>query len=214
MSKAKVLDTLLERGIVAVVRLSDGRKLRSVVEAIAAGGVNCIEITMTVPGAIGVISDLAANAPGDVLIGAGTVLDPETALAVIRAGAEFVVSPIFNPEVIEVCKTEERACIPGCFSPTEIYTAWKAGADIIKVFPARSLTPRFLRDIAGPLPGIRLMPTGGVTIENAGEWKAAGAVAIGIGTELLEKKAIAEGRFAELTDRAKRLVQNYHARPA
>ena len=209
MNHQETLDKLLKEGIVAVIRMADRGKVVRVAKAIADGGVKCLEVTMTVPGAIEVIAELTSAVTSDILVGAGTVLDEQKAAQVIRAGAKFVVSPIFNPGVLEMCKKNGTVCIPGCFSPTEIYTAWAAGADIIKVFPARNLTPKFFKDIAGPFPQIKLMPTGGVTIENAGEWRAAGAVAIGIGTELLDKKAIEEERYSELTDRAKRLVRNF-----
>jgi len=162
-----------------------------------------------VPGAIDIIRQLAPSVPGDVLIGAGTVVDRETANKVIDAGAKFVVGPILNLEIIRLCAERDTVVMPGCFSPTEIYTAWTAGADIVKVFPATSLGPKYFKDIRGPFPDIRLMPTGGVTIDNVGEWIAAGAVAVGIGSDLLDKKAIDEERYEVLTERAKRMVENF-----
>ena len=209
MKKQDVLKRLFESGVVAVIRMNDRQRVARVVDAIRSGGVDCIEITMTLPGAIEVIADLATKAGKDIIIGAGTVTDPETAGAVIDAGAQFVVSPIFDLRIIACCRERDVVSIPGCYTPTEIFVATAAGADIVKVFPARGLGPGYLKDLAGPFPNLRLMPTGGVTIENVGEWVAAGAVAVGIGGELLDKKAIAEGRFEVLTDRAKMLVRNF-----
>jgi len=209
MKKAEILDVIFTSGVVAVIRLKDKQRLARVIEAVRSGGVKCIEITMTVPGAVEVIRELVPSVPKDVLIGAGTVTTRETALKVIDAGAAFVVGPVFNPEIVELCNQRDVAVMPGCFSPTEIFSAWSAGADIIKVFPATSLGPKYFKDIHGPFPEIRLMPTGGVTIDNVGDWIKAGAVAVGIGSDLLDKKAIAEERYEVLTERARRMVQNF-----
>jgi 2-dehydro-3-deoxyphosphogluconate aldolase/(4S)-4-hydroxy-2-oxoglutarate aldolase len=209
MNRKEVLSHIMSNGVVAVIRMKDTQRLLKVIQAVGAGGVKSIEITMTVPGAIDIIRQLAPSVPGDVLIGAGTVLDRETANKVINAGAKFVVGPILNLEIIRLCAERDTVVMPGCFSPTEIYTAWTAGADIVKVFPATSLGPKYFKDIRGPFPDIRLMPTGGVTIDNVGEWIAAGAVAVGIGSDLLDKKAIDEERYEVLTERAKRMVENF-----
>jgi 2-dehydro-3-deoxyphosphogluconate aldolase/(4S)-4-hydroxy-2-oxoglutarate aldolase len=209
MNRKEVLSHIMSNGVVAVIRMKDTRRLLKVIQAVGAGGVKSIEITMTVPGAIDIIRQLAPSVPGDVLIGAGTVVDRETANKVIDAGAKFVVGPILNLEIIRLCGERNTVVMPGCFSPTEIYTAWTAGADIVKVFPATSLGPKYFKDIRGPFPDIRLMPTGGVTIDNVGEWIAAGAVAVGIGSDLLDKKAIDEERYEVLTERAKRMVENF-----
>ena len=209
MNRERVLDQILSTGVVAVIRMKDPRRLMKVVEAIRAGGVKNIEITMTVPNAVAIIQDLAKNAPSDVLVGAGTVIDASKAREVIEAGARFVVSPTTDFEVIRICKEKSVVTIPGCFTPTEILTAWKAGADIVKVFPATSLGPKYFKDLSGPFPDIRLMPTGGVTIDNVGEWVKAGAVAVGIGGDLLDKKAIEEERYEVLTERATRMVKNF-----
>ncbi len=209
MNHNETLDEILKNGVVAVIRMKEPAKLVKVIEAIREGGVKCIEITMTVPGAVGVIREVSKTAPSDVLIGAGTVTDVKTADAVIDAGAKFVVGPILKEEIILRCREKQAVVMPGCFTPTEIFSAWKAGADIIKVFPATSLGPKYFKDLAGPFPDIRLMPTGGVTIDNVGEWVKAGAVAVGIGSDLLDKKAIEEGRFEILTDRARRMVENF-----
>ena len=209
MTKNETLDALLSSGVVAVIRMKDPERLSKVVMAIREGGVKCIEITMTVPGAVDVIAALVKTAPPDVLVGAGTVTDRGTANDVVSAGARFVVSPVFRPDVVAVTKAAGSVAIPGCFTPTEILTAWEAGADIVKVFPATSLGPKYFKDIAGPFPDIRLMPTGGVTVENVGEWVKAGAVAVGIGSDLLDKKAIDEGRYEVLTEKAARMVRNF-----
>jgi 2-dehydro-3-deoxyphosphogluconate aldolase/(4S)-4-hydroxy-2-oxoglutarate aldolase len=208
-SKEQVLQQITSTGVVAVIRMKDRERLKKVIEAVHAGGVTSIEITMTVPGAIEVIRSLAASTPSGVLIGAGTVTDAATATAAIDAGARFIVGPVFHPGVVAVCKQRDTAVMPGCFSPTEIFAAWSAGADIVKVFPATSLGPKYFKDLHGPFPDIRLMPTGGVTIDNVGEWIQAGAVAVGIGSDLLDKKAIEENRFEVLTERARRMVTNF-----
>ncbi len=209
MNRSEILSHITSTGVVAVIRMKDTRRLARVIEAVRLGGVKSIEITMTVPGAVDIIRDLVKSVPNDVRIGAGTVVDRDTAIAVIDAGAQFVVGPVLDLQIVKVCAERDRVVMPGCFSPTEIHTAWRAGADIIKVFPATSLGPKYFKDIRGPFPDIRLMPTGGVTIDNVGEWIAAGAVAVGIGSDLLDKKAIEEERYEVLTERAQRMVQNF-----
>jgi len=195
-------------GIVAVIRLKDPAKLRALVDAIAAGGVRALEVTMTVPGAVGLIRDLAPTLPDGFLLGAGTVTDAATARAVIDAGASFVVSPVFRPEVIAACHERDVAAMPGCFSPTEILAAYESGADIVKVFPATALGPQFIKDVRGPLPQVKLMPTGGVTLENAGDWIRAGAVAVGLGSALVDAKAIEANRWDVITANARLVVAN------
>ncbi|HUI11340.1 MAG TPA: bifunctional 4-hydroxy-2-oxoglutarate aldolase/2-dehydro-3-deoxy-phosphogluconate aldolase [Bacteroidota bacterium] len=209
MVKTETLDAMLSSGVVAVIRMKDAERLSRVVMAIRAGGVQCIEITMTVPGAVEIIAGMVKTLPPDVIIGAGTVTDKGTAIDVISAGAKFVVSPVFRPDVVSVTRAAGVVSVPGCYTPTEILSAWEGGADIVKVFPATSLGPKYFKDIAGPFPHIRLMPTGGVTIDNVGEWVKAGAVAVGIGGDLLDKKAIEEGRYEVLTERAARMVRNF-----
>ena len=207
--RTETLSRIISSGVVAVIRMKDTQRLLKVIEAIRVGGVKSIEITMTVPGAVNIIAELVKSVPADVLIGAGTVTDVDTARAVIKAGAQFVVGPILNLDVVRHCHAENVVVMPGCFSPTEILAGWNAGADVIKVFPATSLGPKYFKDLKGPFPDIRLMPTGGVSIENVGEWVQAGAVAVGIGSDLLDKKAIEENRFEVLSERAKRLVENF-----
>ncbi len=194
-------------GVVAVIRLQDGSRLRAVVDALAAGGITALEVTMTVPRAIELIGEIAPALPAGFLIGAGTVVDPETARAAVQAGARYIVSPVFRPDVIEASHAAGAAAMPGCLSPTEILAAWDAGADVVKVFPATALGPAYFKDLRGPLPHVKLMPTGGVSLENAGDWIRAGAVAIGVGGALVDPKLVAAGDYAAITDRAKRFVE-------
>ena len=200
-----------EAGIVAVIRMKNPERLRSVVDAIAAGGVRVLEVTMTVPGAVDLIAELAPALPDGFLLGAGTVTDAATASRVIDAGARFVVGPVFRRDVIAVCHGRGAAVMPGCFTPTEILDAWESGADIVKVFPATALGPGFFKDVRGPLPQVKMMPTGGVTIDNAADWIRAGAVAVGVGTALLDAKAIADGNYDVLRSNAERIVANVRA---
>jgi 2-dehydro-3-deoxyphosphogluconate aldolase/(4S)-4-hydroxy-2-oxoglutarate aldolase len=208
MNRKETVARIIEYGVVAVIRMKDTDRLLKVIEAVREGGVKCIEITMTVPGAVEIIRQLSGKVPKDVLIGAGTVVNEETALKVIDAGAMFVVGPVINLGMVSACIGRDVPVMPGCYTPTEILTAWNAGADIIKVFPATTLGPKYFKDLRGPFPDIRLMPTGGVTIDNVGEWIVAGACAVGIGSDLLDKKAIDEGRYEVLTERAARMVMN------
>jgi len=206
-ARAAIVRAIEATGVVAVVRLDDARVGRAVAEALSAGGVKAIEVTMTVPNAIELIAELSASLPPDVIVGAGTVVDAGTARAVIGAGARFVVGPVFRPAVIAACHELDVPAMPGCFSPSEILSAWEAGADVVKVFPATALGPGFFKDIRGPLPQVRLMPTGGVTRANAGEWIRAGAVAVGAGTALVDPTAIAEGRFDVIREYAAQFIQ-------
>jgi len=208
MKKDAALELILSSKVIAVIRMSDTEKLAKVVEAVKAGGVKAIEITMTTPSALEIIAAMAKKKSPDVLIGAGTVLDPETAVQVIHAGADFVVSPVTNPAMITVCRRYDKLVAPGAFSPTEILTAWQSGADIVKVFPATSVGPKYFKDILGPLPHVRLMPTGGVSLENARDFIASGACCVAIGTALLDKKAIEAGDWDVLTRKAQALVDS------
>ena len=193
-------------GVVAVIRLQDGSKVRALVDALADGGVRALEITMTVPRAIELIAEIAPTLPQEFVLGAGTVVDPATAEAAIAAGARFVVGPVFRPAVIEACHRAGAAAMPGCFSPTEILAAWDAGADVVKVFPATALGPGYFKDLRGPMPQLKLMPTGGVTLDNAGDWIRAGAVAIGVGTALVDAKLVAASDYRAITERAEEFV--------
>jgi 2-dehydro-3-deoxyphosphogluconate aldolase/(4S)-4-hydroxy-2-oxoglutarate aldolase len=209
--RADVVAAIERLGVVAVIRLKDAGALRGTIDALAAGGVRALEVTMTVPGAVDLIAEMAPRLPDGFLVGAGTVLDAATARRVIDAGAQFVVSPVFSRDVIEECHRSDVAAMPGCFSPTEIFAAWSVGADVVKVFPATALGPAYFKDIRAPLPQLKLMPTGGVSIENAGDWIRAGAVAVGIGSALLDARAIAERRFDVITTGARQLVANVAA---
>ena len=206
MTRQEVVQQIKAGGVVAIIRMKDAAKLRRVVDAIADGGVRAIEVTMTVPGAVELIATLARSLPPEILLGAGTVTDADTARAVIDAGARYVVSPVFRREVIAACHERDVAAAPGCFTPTEILDAFDFGADVIKVFPATALGPQFIKDVRAPLPHVPLMPTGGVSLDNAGDWIRAGAVAVGVGSALLDTKAIEEGRFDVLTNNARRIV--------
>ena len=211
MSRAETTARLEREGIVAVIRLESAAVLPRVVEALAAGGVRAIEVTMTVPAAIESIRHLASSLADDILLGAGTVLEPDTARRAIDAGARFVVAPVFRPAVIETCHAADIPAIPGCYTPTEILNAWDAGADIVKVFPANGLGPSFLKDVRAPLPQVKLMPTGGVSLDNAGEWLRAGAVAVGVGSALVDARLVAAGDLTAITERAGRIVANVRA---
>jgi 2-dehydro-3-deoxyphosphogluconate aldolase/(4S)-4-hydroxy-2-oxoglutarate aldolase len=208
MRKDEVLDVILSTKAIAVIRMADAEKLAKVVEAVKKGGMKAIEITMTTPRALEVIAAMSKKKSADSLIGAGTVLDPETALQAIRAGADFIVSPITNFEMINVCRKYDRFVAPGAFTPTEIVAAWEGGADVVKVFPATSVGPKYFKDLKGPLPQIRLMPTGGVSIENAREFIENGACCVAIGTALLDKKAIEAENWEVLTQKAKALMDS------
>jgi 2-dehydro-3-deoxyphosphogluconate aldolase/(4S)-4-hydroxy-2-oxoglutarate aldolase len=211
MQRTDVVARIERERIVAVIRLDEAERLRAVVGALMAGGVRVFEVTMTVPRAIELIAQLARELRDDVLLGAGTVLDKATASDAIRAGAKFVVAPVFRPDVIDACHRRGVPAVPGCFTPTEILDAWEAGADIVKVFPSTSLGPAFIRDVRGPLPQLKLMPTGGVSIENAAEWLRAGAVAVGVGSALVDRAAVKAGDFAGITRRAEQLSANVQA---
>jgi 2-dehydro-3-deoxyphosphogluconate aldolase/(4S)-4-hydroxy-2-oxoglutarate aldolase len=209
--RADVTAQIEALGVVAVIRLKDPGKLHAVIDAMAGGGVRALEVTMTVPGAVDLIRALAPSLPAGFLLGAGTVTDAAMARAVIDAGARFVVSPVFRPQVIAACHERDVPAMPGCFSPTEILAAHECGADIVKVFPATALGPQFIRDVRAPLPQVKLMPTGGVTLDNAGEWIRAGAIAVGLGSALLDAKAIDASRFDVITANARTVVASVAA---
>ena len=166
------------------------------------GGVNAIEITMTTPGAVNLVADIASKYKDDVLIGAGSVLDAETARAVIIAGAQFVVSPILNIEMIHLAHRYDVAAVPGAFTPTEILKAWENGADIVKIFPATALGPQYFKDIHGPLPQVKLTPTGGVSLENTAAFIKAGACCVGVGSALVSKEFVYNCDWAGLKNRS------------
>lgn len=205
MSRAEIVKKIMDDRAVAVIRLNQSEHFWKVAEALYAGGISILEITLTTPDALALIEDSAARLPKDVLIGAGSVLDAETARQVIAAGARYVVSPVFKPEIIEIAHRNDVPAMPGCFTPTEILSAHQQGADVIKVFPADILGMAFFKGIKAPMPFLRLMPTGGVSLDNAGEWIRAGACAVGVGSALVDNRVIAEGNFARLTENARDL---------
>lgn len=208
MTKDEVLGRLLAGRVVAVIRMKDADGLAAAAAALARGGVRAVEVTMTVPGAVGIIRELARTKGPGALVGAGTVLDAATAAAVIEAGADFVVSPVFDRDTVSACRESGVVVAPGAFTPTEIVAAWRAGADLVKVFPATALGPQFVRDVRGPLPEVRLMPTGGVTVGNARDFLAAGAACVGLGTALVDAEAVEAGDWAAIEARARRLVES------
>ncbi len=201
--KQKTLQALKDTGVVAVIRADKAEDLVEVGRALRQGGVQFIEITMTVPGAIPVIERAAkALQNDDVYIGAGTVLDAETARLAILAGANYIVSPAFRPDMIAVCKRYSVAAMPGAMTPTEVLNAWEAGADIVKIFPAGVGGPQFFKDLKGPFPHIEIMPTGAVNRQTAPAFIKAGACAVGVGGELVGKPLIAARDFATITRNA------------
>src|SRR5215467_5885429 len=207
MSKESQLQQVLDCGIVAVVRSPDSQQLVEAARALADGGVNVVEITMTVPGALDVLRQVRQALGDRLLLGAGTILDPETARAALLAGAEYLVTPTLNLDVIRLCQRYDKLVMPGAFTPTEILTAWEAGADIVKVFPADVVGPPFFKALRGPLPQVRLMPTGGVDLTTAAAFLKAGACCLGVGGQLVEPRAVAERNF----DRIRELARQYVA---
>ena len=206
MSRTEQLQRVLDQGIVAVVRSPDSHRLVDVAKALADGGVGIMEITFTVPNALEVIRQVRHQMGDNVLLGAGTVLDPETARAAILAGAEFIVAPTLNREIIALCHRYDKLVMPGAFTPTEILSAWEAGADIVKVFPADVGGAAYFKALRGPLPQIRLMPTGGVDLSTAAEFLKAGACCLGVGSQLVDPKTVAAGDYARIRDLARQYV--------
>jgi 2-dehydro-3-deoxyphosphogluconate aldolase/(4S)-4-hydroxy-2-oxoglutarate aldolase len=206
MSKEDHLRRVLDCGIVAVVRSPDSQQLVEAARALADGGVTVVEITMTVPDALDVVRQVRQALGDRILLGAGTILDVETARAALLAGAEYLVAPTVNLDVIRLCQRYDKLVMPGAFTPTEILTAWEAGADIVKVFPADVVGPAFFKAIRGPLPQVRLMPTGGVHLTTAAAFLKAGACCLGVGGQLVEPRAVAEGNFDRIRDLARQYV--------
>ncbi len=206
MGKAEQLKAIADSGVVAVIRTNNADELINICKAMAEGGVVGVEITMTSPGAVEAIKEASKVLGSKAIIGAGSVLDAETARICILAGADFVVSPAFDPALVEMCHRYGKIVIPGAFTPTEILRAWQAGADVVKVFPATSVGPSYLKDILGPMPQVKLTPTGGINLDNLGDFIKAGAVFVGAGSSLVDKKLVAEGKWDELADRAAKFV--------
>jgi len=204
MSAQNTLEVIQQCGVVAIMRAKSSDQLLAAADAIKAGGVNVIEVTMTTPGALDVIRQAVEKYGETVLFGAGTILDPESARAAILAGAQFVVAPTLNLKTIDICKRYSVLVMPGAYTPTEILTAWEAGADIIKVFPADVGGPVYIKAIKAPLPQVRLAPVGGVDLSNTAAFIKAGADVVGVGGSLVDQKLLAARDFATLTERAKR----------
>ncbi|MEY4176761.1 MAG: aldolase [Planctomycetota bacterium] len=207
MPIADPLRRVLNTGIVAIIRAPSGELLVDVAEALLAGGIDVMEVTFTIPGAIGVLEQVSERLGDRVLLGAGTVLDTETARAAILAGAEFIVSPSTNIDVIGVCKRYSKLSMPGAFTPTEVIAAWQAGADIVKIFPSDVHGPKYLKALRGPYPQVRMMPTGGVTLDTAADFLKAGACALGVGGSLVEPRALAERDLARIEALSRKFVE-------
>jgi 2-dehydro-3-deoxyphosphogluconate aldolase/(4S)-4-hydroxy-2-oxoglutarate aldolase len=214
MAKETQLQQVLDSGVVAIVRSQDSQQLVDVVRALIEGGVSTVEITMTVPGALDVVRQVRQTLGDKVLLGAGTILDTETARLALLAGAEYLVSPTLNLDVIRMCQRYDKLVMPGAFTPTEILAAWEAGADIVKVFPADVVGPAFFKALKGPLPQIRVMPTGGVDLTTAATFLKAGACCLGVGSQLVEPDAVAQRNFSRITELARQysdIVKKFRA---
>ena len=211
MNKKQILDEIFKRKAVAVLRVKEEDKLKKVIQAIADGGVSVAEITMTVPNAIKLIEKMSKELDENIIIGIGSVLNKQTAEDAIKAGAKYVVSPILKKEIIETALKYDVPVMPGCFTPTEIYLAFEMGADIAKVFPADVVGMPFFKAILAPMPHLKLMPTGGVSLTNAGAWLKAGACAVGIGSALFDDKAIKEENYLKLTENAKIIMNSINS---
>jgi 2-dehydro-3-deoxyphosphogluconate aldolase / (4S)-4-hydroxy-2-oxoglutarate aldolase len=208
MSKAETIKRIEDIGVIPVVRAQSSDEAMRAIDAIKEGGVSVLEITMTVPGAIKVIEEVVKRYGDDALVGAGTVLDPETALACVDAGAQFIVSPALNLDTIAACNALDIPVMPGALSPTEVLTAWNAGADLVKVFPASAVGGAgYIKNLKAPLPHIKLIPTGGVSLTTAADFIKAGASALGVGTDLVDVKAIRAGNAQIVTERARQFVR-------
>ncbi len=208
MNRTDVLKRIRDTGLIPVVRADSPELAMRAVAALKAGGLDVLELTMTVPGAIEVIRALCSQSGGNALIGAGTVLDPETAQACIEAGAQFIVSPALNEETVAFCHKQGVAIFPGALTPTEVVRAWKAGADAVKVFPAGAVGgASYLKALKAPLPQIELIPTGGVSLKTAADFLKAGAMALGVGADLVDTKALREDNDALITERARQFLE-------
>jgi 2-dehydro-3-deoxyphosphogluconate aldolase / (4S)-4-hydroxy-2-oxoglutarate aldolase len=208
LDKSEVIKKIKEIGVIPVVRATSADEAMRAIDAIREGGISVLEITMTVPGAVKVIEEVAKRYGNEALVGAGTVLDPETAKTCISSGAQFIVSPALNVETIARCRELDIAVMPGALTPTEVVQAWNAGADFVKVFPAGAVGgPNYLKALKAPLPQIQLVPTGGVSLTTAGDFIRAGAAALGVGSDLVDLNAIREGQTALITERAKQYME-------
>ena len=208
MKKTEVIQRIRDTGLIPVVRAESAELAMRAVEAIKTGGVDVVEVTMTVPGAIDMIAKLAATFGTEVLIGAGTVLDPDIANRCVQAGAQFIVSPALNEETIAFCRRNDVAVFPGALTPTEVVHAWNAGADAVKVFPAGAVGgASYLKALKAPLPQVELVPTGGVSLKTAADFIKAGAMALGVGADLVDLKALRENHDEVITERARQFLE-------
>lgn len=206
MKKEQCLHRIKTTGVVAVIRAERADEALRIAEAVRQGGVDIIEITMTVPGALEVIRELVKAYPdGEIVVGAGTVLDSETARMAMLAGAEYIVSPYFNPKVVQICNRYRKACMPGAMSIKEIVDAMEAGADVIKIFPGNVLGPGFVKAVKGPLPQAELLPSGGVSLDNVEQWIKNGCFAVSVGGELTA--GARKGDFALVTATAQKFTE-------
>jgi len=211
VDKIDMLKGMVDTGVVAIVRLNSSESLTRVAEAIAEGGVRYIEFTMTTPGALEGLGKVTERFGDDVIFGAGTVLDAETARAAILAGARFVVAPNLNPKVITLCNRYSVPAMPGALTPTEIMQAWDLGADVVKVFPCSAFGPDYIKAVLAPLPHVKLAPVGGVELDNVSAYMRAGAACVGVGSSLVNAKLIAGGDWAGLTERARGFIEGVQA---
>jgi 2-dehydro-3-deoxyphosphogluconate aldolase/(4S)-4-hydroxy-2-oxoglutarate aldolase len=211
MDRVQLLQDIIDSGVVAIVRLSSSESLLRVADAIAEGGVRHIEFTMTTPKALDTLEEVTSRYGEDVVFGAGTVLDPETARAAILAGARFVVAPNLNPEMIELCNRYSVVSMPGGLTPTEVMQAWDVGADVVKIFPASTFGPSYIKALLAPLPQVKLAPVGGVSMDNVTEYIKMGACCVGVGSSLVNSRLIEGGEWAALTERARGLIEGVQA---
>jgi 2-dehydro-3-deoxyphosphogluconate aldolase/(4S)-4-hydroxy-2-oxoglutarate aldolase len=208
MAKEQTLAAILEIGIVPIVRADTAALATKAAKAVCLSGIGSLEITMTVPGAIRVLEKVADEFGDQIILGAGTVLDPETARACMLAGAEFFVTPSLNVKTIEMCRRYSKPIMPGALTPTEVMTAWETGADMVKIFPCGNMGgPSYIKALKAPLPQVHMVPTGGVTLDNAAAFLKAGASAIAVGSELVSKKALASGDFRAIEKTAKQFLK-------
>ena len=208
MAKEKTLAAIIEIGIVPIVRADTAALAAKAAKAVCQSGIGVLEVTMTVPGAIRVLEKVADEFGDKIILGAGTVLDPETARICMLAGAQFFVTPSLNVKTIEMCRRYSKPIMPGALTPTEVVTAWEAGADMVKIFPCGNMGgPSYIKALKGPLPQIHMVPTGGVNLDNAAAFLKAGASAIAVGSELVSKKALASGDFSSIEKTAKQFLK-------
>jgi len=207
MSKVEKLNIILESGVIAIMRTKSSDQLIAAADAIKAGGVRVIEVTMTTPGALAIIAEARLRYSPEMLFGAGTVLDAETARSAILAGADFVVAPTLNLEMVALCHRYGVPVVPGCYTPTELLTAWQAGADLLKLFPASVGGPELIKAILAPLPQLAIVPVGGVDLTTAADFIRSGAAALGVGNSLINQKLLDSGDLGELTRRAAAFIE-------